>query len=276
MKKTIRKTFVYIFLLLIVLCIMLPVFTMITTAFKSSNELYLGNSFFPKHPTIEKFLYVIKFQDGLFLRGLANSTLVGLVVIAVLIPVSALAGYALARFKGRIFRAYSSLLLVLYMLPISLALLPLFTVFKTINVLDTPTALFLAYMMMSVPFAVWMFKGFVASIPVELEEAAMIDGCSKFGAFCRVILPLTGPGIASISIYTFLSCWSEYLMSSVFVKDKTLQTATVMIQFFKQEQYADWGALMAAATMNCIPAILLLLFAQKYIVAGITAGSVKG
>jgi ABC-type glycerol-3-phosphate transport system permease component len=250
--------------------------TMLLTSFKPRLEIYSSISFLPSRFSLENYSYVINFKAGSFIRGLLNSLKIALIVMAIQLITASFAGYALARFKNPVFNMFSVFLLSLYMLPVTLCLIPLFIIFKIFNLHDTHTGLILAYLSISLPFCIWMFKSYVESIPYDLEESAMMEGASQFRAFLMIILPMTKPGLAAVSIYTFINCLQEYLMASVFVKKETLLTMTVALQIFRQENFEDEAALMSASCIASIPMILFLLLAQKYIVAGITAGAVKG
>jgi len=134
----------------------------------------------------------------------------------------------------------------------------------------------LVYTVLNLAFATWMFEGFFDAIPRELEEAAFVDGCSRFRTLTRIVLPLSGPGTAAVTIFTFLLCYNEFLIASIFLRDPNTMTIPVGIQMFMQQYSTDWGSLMAAASLASIPTIIFFLFVQKYMVQGVVAGAVKG
>ena len=189
-----------------------------------------------------------------------------------------LAGYALSRFthKIRVFGLYSRLLIVLQMFPIILLLIPLFIIFKSIGILNTRLPAILIYITITLPFSIWLMTGFFDGIPVELEEAGIIDGCSQFQSFYLLVLPVSSPGVAAIAIFSFIFCWNEYLLASIFLKQDSLRTLPIGLQTFIQQYTSAWGSLMAASTLTIIPTVIFLIFMQKYIVQGLTAGAVKG
>jgi ABC-type glycerol-3-phosphate transport system permease component len=162
------------------------------------------------------------------------------------------------------------------MFPLILTLIPLFILFRNLGLVNTRTSVVLIYTVVQLPFATWMFKAFFDAIPRELEEAAMIDGTSRFGAFWRIVLRLSGPGIAAVTIFTFLFSYNEYLIASIFLRDEAKMTIPVGIQMFMQQYQTDWGSLMAAATLAMLPTFVLFMVVQKYMVYGAVAGAVKG
>jgi ABC-type glycerol-3-phosphate transport system permease component len=189
---------------------------------------------------------------------------------------AALAGYALSRFNIPFVRGYSRALMLVQMFPLIMALIPLFIIFHTLGLLNTYWAVILVYVIFNLPFATWMFQGFFDAIPRELEEAAYVDGCSRLGALRRVVVPLSGPGTAAVSIYTFLLCYNEFPIASIFLNQPDDMTIPVGIQLFTQQYATDWGSTMAAATLAAIPTIIIFLFVQKYMIQGVVAGAVKG
>jgi ABC-type glycerol-3-phosphate transport system permease component len=162
------------------------------------------------------------------------------------------------------------------MFPLILALIPLFIIFKDAGLVNTYYSVILVYTVLNLAFATWMFEGFFDAIPRELEEAAFVDGCSRFRTLTRIVLPLSGPGTAAVTIFTFLLCYNEFLIASIFLRDPNTMTIPVGIQMFMQQYSTDWGSLMAAASLASIPTIIFFLFVQKYMVQGVVAGAVKG
>jgi ABC-type glycerol-3-phosphate transport system permease component len=190
---------------------------------------------------------------------------------------AATAGYALSRYHQRRFvSGYSRALMMVQMFPLILALIPLFIIFKNVGLVNTYWSVILVYTILNLPFATWMFEGFFDAIPRELEEAAFVDGCSRFRALTRIVLPLSGPGTAAVTIFTFLLCYNEYLIANIFLRDPDTMTIPVGIQMFMQQYSTDWGSLMAAACLASIPTIIFFLFVQKYMIQGVVAGAVKG
>jgi ABC-type glycerol-3-phosphate transport system permease component len=185
-------------------------------------------------------------------------------------------GYVLSRFRLSGVTAYSRFLLMMQMFPLILALIPLFILFRNMNLINTYWSVILIYSVAQLPFSTWMFKAFFDSVPKELEEAAQIDGCSKFMAFRHVVLPLSGPAMAAVTIFAFLFSYNEYLIANVFLRREEMMTIPVGIQMFMQQYQSDWGNLMAASTMAMIPTFVLFLFVQKYMIYAAIGSAVKG
>jgi ABC-type glycerol-3-phosphate transport system permease component len=192
------------------------------------------------------------------------------------VAAAATAGYALSRKKTPLFRGYLNLLLILQMFPIILLLLPIFLIFRSLGLVNTLYALILAYSAINLPFSIWMIRSFFDALPYELEEAAKIDGCSQFGIFSRIILPLSLPGLSTVAIFVFINCWNEYLLVSLFLRKPSLYTLTVGLRHYITEHSYQWSNLMATSLLAIIPSVIFMMIAQKYLIQGLVAGSVKG
>lgn len=273
-KKFIINSLVYILLIIFVFLINLPTLSMVGTALKSRQEALSSSALLPKEFHFENFIYVL--GQTTFSRNLLNSFLVAIVVTLSCIIVSSLAGYAISRFKSRFMSMYSTLLLVLQMFPGVLLLIPLFIIYKSLGLIDNTWSVILSYTTANLPFSIWMLKGFFDTIPFELEESAMIDGSSQFRAYYSIVLPISMPGISTVGIFTFINAWNEYMLASIFLRSDEVQTLTVGLEKFVLQYSSDWASLMAASTIATIPTLIFLLFAQKYLIEGLTAGAVKG
>lgn len=261
-------------MLLIVLVVNLPIILMILNAFRSTEEILSSDSIFPESPSFDNFRYLTERTS--FWTYFGNSMAIAIGGTAVTIVFAGLAGYALSRYRATAISAYSRLLLMVQMFPLILMLIPLFILFRELNLINTRTSVVLLYSVVHLPFATWMFKAFFDSIPSDLEEAAQVDGSSRFGAFWRIVLRLSGPGIAAVTIFSFLFSYNEYLIASIFLRDEEKMTVPVGVQMFMQQFGADWGSLMAASTLAMLPTVIFFLFVQKYMVYGAVAGAVKG
>lgn len=272
-KKT--KYFLFFIILVITLFIDFPVIFVIINSFKSTSEIMVSsNSLIPKHFTAGN--YISMFSNTKMPAFIINSFVVTAVGTSVSILVSALAGFVISRFSFVFVRGYSRFLLMLQMFPLILSLIPLFILFKKVGISNTYFSVIIIYVSMNLPFATWMFKGFFDSIPKELEQAAWIDGCSKIQTFMKIVLPISGPGIIAVAIYSFLLCWNEYMIANIFLRKNELMTIPVGIQMYIQQFSTDWGGMFAGATTAMIPAFIIFVFFQRYIVAGVAAGSIKG
>jgi ABC-type glycerol-3-phosphate transport system permease component len=246
---------------------------MVGTALKPASE-SLTAEFFPKNPTFSNIISIAARSN--FQVYLRNSLVVSLSCMIICTTAAATAGYSLSRKKTPLFKGYISLLLVLQMFPIILLLLPIFLIFKSLGLINTLYALILAYSSINLPFSIWIIRSFFDTLPYDLEEAAIIDGCSLFGIFCRIVVPLSLPGLATVAIFVFVNCWNEFLLASLFLRKSNLYTLTVGLRHFITEHTYQWSNLMSASLLSIIPTVIYIIIAQKYLIQGLVAGAVKG
>lgn len=259
---------------LLVIVIDMPIISLILNSFRSTSEILSSTSLVPEAPSLVNYIYVAERTS--FFQYLLNSLIMAGGGMALSILAATLAGYVLSRFRSRIFAAYGTGLFLVQMFPILLALIPLFILFRTLNLVNTYYSVIILYTVAQLPFATSMFRAFFDGIPNDLEEAAKIDGANRLQAFWLVVLPLAGPAIAAVAIFAFLFSYNEYLIASVFLRRETLFTIPVGIQQFMQQYSTDWGSLMAAATLAMLPTFVLFLFIQKYMMYGAIGSGVKG
>ena len=232
-----------------------------------------GVALTPQGWSIDNYTRLI--EQTSFLGNMGHSLIVALGTVVVGLVVSVTAAYAFSRFRffGR--RALMLQFLLVNMFPVVLLILPLFIIMRKIGILDTHVGLILANATTAIPFAVWMLTSYVNAIPKSLDEAAMIDGCSRLKALRRVILPLAVPGIISTGIYIFITAWNEYLYALT-LGGRNVRTVTVAIQTLIGEYQIEWGLLAAGGVVGALPATLLFLLVQRRLVGGLTQGAVKG
>ena len=261
----------------VVVVMLFPFYWMVITAFKPNQELYNveANPLYVTRPVLEHFTFL--FQKTLFGRWISNSLIVALVSTTISIVTSTLAGYALARLKfpGANFLGWG--IFITYLIPQTLLFLPLTQVVFQINLGNSLWGLILVYPTFLIPFSTWLLIGFFRSIPIDLEECAMIDGARRVQAFFRITLPLALPGILSVAIFSFTLSWNEFLYALAFISDP--KTKTIPIGVTSELVRGDvffWGALMAGALLGSIPVALIYSFFVDKFVAGMTAGAVKG
>ena len=252
-----------------------PVFWMISTAFKSNEQIVsLSPTWFPLHPTLQHFRDAM--NKPFFWVDVRNSLIVVCVTVAISIVLAFLAAVALARygFAGR--KLFVVLVIGIQMLPQAGLIIPLYVVLARYHQTNALTGLIITYMTFVLPFCVWTLRGFLLGIPKELEEAAMVDGSSRLGAFTRILLPLVAPGLVATSVFVFITSWNEYIFANVILTDQANQTLTVWLSYFYGTSRAtDWGGLMAASTLTAIPVVIFFLLVQRKIAFGLTAGAVK-
>jgi multiple sugar transport system permease protein len=249
---------------------------MISTSLKTLGE---ANSMPPKWiPTnisLEAYVSVIK--DEMMLIFFKNSIIVCSAVAVINIILSALSGYAFSRFrfKGRVFLLMA--ILGTQMFPLVLLLLALYFFFLKLHLLDTYLCLVLSFITVSLPFAIWMMKNFFDSIPIELEEAAMVDGCSRLNVLFRISFPLVAPGALVAGLFSFLNAWNNLLYSLTLTSSSEMRPlAPGLVLRYVQEAYVLWPEMMAASILATTPLIIIFIILQRYMIQGLTAGAVKG
>jgi multiple sugar transport system permease protein len=225
-------------------------------------------------PTFDTFAYVLQNTD--ILVWLKNSVTVSLFATCLSLLVAAPAGYVLSRARGGAVSAYSMLIFVIQSFPIVVFVIPLFIMFARIGLVDTLSGVAIIYVASSVSVACWMMASYFDSIPVDLEEAAWIDGCSVFGAFVRIILPNSLPGILSTAIYGFLVAWNDYLVALVFLRTDSRFTLPIGLQTFFQQNQTDWGPVMACAVIMLAPPVLVFACLNRFFSVGGIGGSLAG
>ena len=248
-----------------------PIFWMFLSSFQPNQTIINANrGIFDFVPTLENYINVIKKYD--FLKYSWNSFVVAALATVFSLIIGLPCAYVVARFK---LRKASMIVLLVRMIPGISFLLPWFSIFARLGLRDTYTALILTHMLVALPFIIWIMIPNFESIPMELQEAAWIDGCTQYGAFWRIVLRLSIPGIFTASLLAFIFSWNNFMFSLILAGRNTL-TLPVAIFNFVSYAYVDWGGLMAGATIITLPIVLLSLCLQKYIISGLTAGAVKG
>jgi len=265
----------YLFLGLLLLFVLFPFYWMTVTSFKTEDQMRsLVSMFWPSPFVVENYTQLLTKTD--FAIWYRNSAFVAVSSTLVATAIGTIGAYALARlrFLGRAF--LSSATLITYLVPPSILFIPLYAQIRTMGLADSLAGLIAAYPSFTVPFVTWLLMGYFGSIPEELEEAAMIDGATRFGAFRRIILPLAAPGVLAASLFAFTQAWNEFLYALVFISDVKQRTLPVGLSTFITGDVYGWGYLMAGAVLTTLPVILVYTYLQRYMVEGLTAGSVKG
>ncbi|MFD4985322.1 carbohydrate ABC transporter permease [Streptomyces sp. NPDC058374] len=255
---------------LTVLVFALPMVWMFAAAFKTNVQVTDPSVGLWFTPTLENFRSV--FEAGQIVRSMGNSLLVGVVSTVLSAVIAVPAAWAVGRFA---MHRTASVILVARIVPAISLLVPWYYLFAQMGLVGSYTALVLSHMFVSVPLIMWIMISFFAGLPVELEEAAQVDGVSAFGAFWRITLPLAAPGTATASLLAFVFSWNNFMFALVFADDTT-QTVPVTLFNFISYASTDWGGLMAATTLITLPVLLAALLGQKYLIAGLTSGATKG
>jgi multiple sugar transport system permease protein len=265
----------YAILTALLLVVVFPFYWMFVSSLKSEEQMRsLTAMFWPSPAVLDNYRQLLGRTD--FGAWYGNSIVVALSSTFVATAIGTLGAYALARLKffGRTFMASATL--ITYLVPPSILFIPLYAQIRNLGLADSLTGLVAAYPSFTVPFVTWLLMGYFESIPEELEEAAMIDGATRFGAFRRIILPLAAPGVLAAALFAFTQAWNEFLYALVFITNVKLRTLPVGLSTFITGDVYGWGFLMAGAVLTTLPVIAAYTYLQKYMVEGLTAGSVKG
>jgi len=261
--------------LLLFAVMVFPVFWMVSTAFKTNDKIYSFNpTWFPGNPTLNHFSAAI--HRPYFWTDVKNSAIVVALTVAIALALSFFAAVSLAkyRFTGR--KLFIVLMIGIQMLPPAGLIIPLYVVLAKYNQVNKLSGVILVYLTFALPFCVWTLRGFLLGIPKDLEEAAMVDGSTRLGAFVRILLPLVAPGLVATSVFAFITSWNEYIFASTLLHDGRTQTITVWLSYlYGGNRFVDWGAIMAASTLIAIPVVIFFLLVQRRIAFGLTAGAVK-
>jgi N,N'-diacetylchitobiose transport system permease protein len=251
-----------------------PVYWVINTAFKPGSEvLQFTPSFLPEHPTLDNF--VSAFKAPLFLQDLFNGLIVTVIAVLAALVVGFMAALAIARFQFYGRKAIILVVLAVQLVPFLALLIPLFLMLQRANLTNSLIGVSITYLVLILPYTVWTLRGFISAIPRELDEAALIDGCSRFQTFWRIILPLTGPGLVATSVYGFIQAWNEFIIINTLNSPEKQNLMAWLLQN-QTNRGTAWGPLMAGAIITSIPVVVFFLMIQRNIAAGLTSGAVKG
>jgi ABC-type glycerol-3-phosphate transport system permease component len=252
-----------------------PVYWVVITSLKPRSEIYTRTpDLWPSDPQWGQYPKVL--GEGHVGRALMNSMIVASGTMVICLIVGAMAAYALARYRVRVTRILLMLVLMTQMFPLVVLVIPLFVTMRKAGLLGTYWSLIITYLAFSVPLAIWVMRGFIMSIPEELEHAARIDGATRFGAMVRVVLPLAAPGLATCAVLAFLEGWKEFLLALTFINDDERKTVPLVLQTFVGRGDTDWGAVMATSVIYTLPVAVVFLLARKHLMTARTAGAVKG
>ena len=267
------KTLTYLFLTLFVFMVAVPLFWMVTTAIKTNKELYEDFSYFPRQMTLENFTRVIV-REGL-LVNIRNSFTVASATTLITVVISAMAAFSITRYRYRGREWIGKLILFKYLLPSAMLFIPLYVIITALGLGNTQQGLTLTYLTFTIPFCTWMLMGYFRGMPIELEEQAMVDGCTKFGALLRILLPLSAPGLVASAIFSFTLAWNEFLLALVITMDQSTMTVPIKLTMMVVGDQYIWGQLMAGAVLASIPVAILYFIGQRFVVQGLAAGAVK-
>ncbi len=273
-KKVIKKVLLYVILFAISIIWVIPIFTLIATAIKGKAEFYMGTSLFSIPENIAWSNFLNAFTKGRLFLYMKNDLIVSCLKVPLGIVIEAMAAFALTRLNIKHKTGIFIFFLIGMMLPLQTALVPINVVYSKLGLLNTYSGLIFVYIGFGISFGILILRGFFSSIPKELDDAAYIDGCSKWHLFYRIIIPVSKPAIATLIITDFLATWNEYLLASVIINDNSMKTVPTGILTFVGEHSTDYGYLCAGVLISVIPILIIYLLFQRYFVEGM-AGAVK-
>jgi ABC-type glycerol-3-phosphate transport system permease component len=269
---------IYVLAFLGIAFILIPILWMLDIAFRPSAELYQTPfRLLPVSATLDNFINVLANRTVVpahLEQGFGRSLIVSLCTTVLAVAIASLAGYALARFNFRGREPYGLFLLATQMMPAVLFLVPLFVILRSIGLVNTLAGLILSYLTFSLPFCIWLLRGYFEGISPDLEAAAMTDGCSRLQALLYVILPLVTPALVATGAFAFINAWNEFLFAFILAGQQPL--LTVQLYAFLGQYGPQYGNLMASAVLVAVPPVILFVFMQRYMIRGLTAGAVKG
>lgn len=264
----------YLFLALVCLYNIVPFVWMVFTSLKTDKEAYaIPPTFWPQEPTFQAYTQVLLWTN--FPRYFLNSTVISLGSALLSTLIGSLAGYGFSRFVFRGRATLIGIILASQMLPGVLLVGPYFKMLAKVGLYNTYPGLILAFTSITLPFSTWMLKGYIDTVPEELDQAALIDGCTRFGAYSRVILPMIAPGMVATMIFAFLLAWGDLLWVLVLTSGEKMATVTLGLSRLVTQFRIIWPQLMAGSVVGALPPVILYLVLQNYLVEGLTAGAVK-
>lgn len=274
--KVVRRIVLYLLMILAVAWAILPLFWVFISSIKPDTETYaFEQTVFPRHPTLDN--YITLFRVTRFSLWMRNSAILSTATTLAVIGLSAMAAYAMSRFRYRLFELFSRMTLLAYMMPPIVLVVPLFFILFKMHLVNSMFGLMLVYVGTRLPVGLWMLRSYFQGIPIELEDAARVDGATRFQAFYKVILPQALPGMIATGIFVFSVTWQEFLFASILIFSASKQTLSAGVATFLSEDWIySWGVLMAAGVMISLPLVLFYIFLQRYLIAGWGGGGLKG
>jgi len=275
LKKAVRTALVYVLLVVITLITVYPIVQIFGISLRPANELYSTSlRIIPENASLEAYRVVLFKKD--FFTWLRNSVIVAVAVSIFGVSLASTSGYAFSRFRFRGRKTGMISILVTQMFPATMLLLPLYIIMAKFHLVDTLLGIIIAYIATALPFCIWTMKGYYDTIPVELEEAAMIDGTTRFGAFFRVTMPLSAPALVITALFSFMAGWSEFIVARVIINRQGLYTLPLGLESLSSTFQTEWANYAAGSVIVCIPVVVLFLLLSRFLISGLTLGGVKG
>lgn len=264
----------YLYLIILSVMAVFPLYWVLISSVKGKGEI-TGNptALWPEQFTLDNYTKVLGAMG--FGQNLLNSVVVALGTTLVAITVSSLAAYGIVRFFPRTGRIMMRFLLTTYMFPPILMAVPYSMIMAKLNLMNTRVGLVIVYLSFSVPYAVWLLVGFFQTVPLEIEEAARVDGAGKLRVFGKIVLPIVAPGVVAVAIYTFINAWNEFLFSLILMNSTNKMTVSVALKSLEGAEIFDWGTMMAASAVVVVPSVIFFMLIQRQIAGGLAQGSIK-
>lgn len=275
MKEKRRQMLLYLLLIPLLLFVLFPIYWTLCTSLKHEGDISkIPVKYFPSPLTFQN--YVTSWNQVGFSKYFVNSLIVSICSVAAIVLIAIMVGYALSRYEFKGKGAFMLALLSTQFVPVAVLLIPLFNIFNGLQLIGTRSSIILANITFQLPFNSILMRGFISNIPIDLEEAASIDGCSRFRGVIKIVLPMLVPGIVATAAFAFIGCWNEFLFSLMFLNDPNKFTVPIGLRFMQGQFDINYGALAAGALIAMSIPVLLFAYLQKHLVQGLTAGAVKG
>lgn len=282
-RKFLRKLLLFLLTLPVLIFIFFPILWLFSASLSTQVELFtVPPHWIPQHPTLQNYMDIIfpnlaaSSVPRTFAIALLNSIKIASTVTVICLVIGSLAAYALVRIPFRLNRSIQLGIIGTRMIPEVSLVLPLFIIASSLQLINKPIVLIIAYMSFALPYAIWLMAAYFQTVPIELEEAARLDGCTRLGILFRVVMPISVPGLVSTAMFIFLLAWDEFFYALIFTSTLAAKTAPVAIAEFVGRYVVNITGMMAGGVVVAIPPVLLALIFQRYIVSGLTAGAVKG
>jgi multiple sugar transport system permease protein len=282
-RKFLRKLLLFLLTLPVLIFIFFPILWLFSASLSTQVELFtVPPHWIPQHPTLQNYMDIIfpnlaaSSVPRTFAIALLNSIKIASTVTVICLVIGSLAAYALVRIPFRLNRSIQLGIIGTRMIPEVSLVLPLFIIASSLQLINKPVVLIIAYMSFALPYAIWLMAAYFQTVPIELEEAARLDGCTRLGILFRVVMPISVPGLVSTAMFIFLLAWDEFFYALIFTSTLAAKTAPVAIAEFVGRYVVNITGMMAGGVVVAIPPVLLALIFQRYIVSGLTAGAVKG
>jgi ABC-type glycerol-3-phosphate transport system permease component len=271
----IKTAAIYLFFIGIFIIFFIPVYWAILLSVKPRLEMFKAPpQWITLKPTLDNYLHVLRYTR--IPVAFRNSVILSLSSVLISLGLSTAAAYGFSRYSFKGNKTILLGLIVTRMLPVSILIIPIYVMINKMGLYDSYSGVILIYTSLNIPFSIWIMKGFFDSIPRQMDEAAVIDGCNSFQIFYKILFPLTKPGLIAVSIFAFFTCWNEFILSLVLTSSESVKPISQALYGFISEQGVNWGNMMSSAVLAMIPPSLLFLIFQKQFISGITGGALKG